>query len=121
MFYSKIKATKYRHLIKRLFPEYKGRTFILTEARCTRISDYWSEGHRAYPRLFNPQTGLPLALSVSQHPAFRQQTQNNPFNQIMGDLDLSPDLGLIEHVYSGTRQHIRIVLHPDTPKEDWIS
>ena len=115
-FYAKVKATAKRSLLKRLFPNYRGRTIILVDGESAPISDYWDEGSRAYPRLIFLRTGIDADLNR----LMTQQIQGNPYGARMGNVPLVPGMGLIEHVYSGTRQYLRVTLHPDEDKAEWI-
>lgn len=118
MFYAKVKATKQLPLLRRLFPEYKGRTVILCDKETAPISDYWDEGHRAYPKTFVVTTGQYAPVHWDHN--FTMQTQANPFYLRTGTLTLVPGIGLCEHVFSGTRQYLRVTLHPSEDKGPWI-
>ena len=99
-----------------LFPSYKGRTVTLQTADSAHISDYWDEGSRAYARAFNPVTGY----GIDGLPGFDQQTSNNPHGARIGSMPITPDVGLMEHVYSGRVNYIAVTLHPDSDWKAWI-
>ena len=118
MFYAKVKASKQLRALKGMFPSYKGRTVVLRSGETARIHDYWDEGCRAYPVLFE--------IGTLRHPAgdlwgrlFTQQPM--PYSgMVAGSLRLEPGIGLAEHVYSGSRQYLRVTLHPSEDKSEWI-
>jgi len=118
MFHAKVKASKFLPILKRLF-DYKGRTVYLCEGETAHISDYWDEGCRAYPVLFNPITGMRLLNQWEL--LFKRQEENNPYHADIGTVTLEPGIGLAEHVYSGTRQYLRVTLHPTEDRTEWLS
>lgn len=116
MFHAKVKCSKYLSSLRAFFPQYKGRTVILVEGETAHISDYWSEGHRAYPRVFDLMT----MRGTDMEPWFKRQQQGNTYGANIGEVTLAPGIGLVEHVYSGIRQYLRVTLHPSDDKGDWI-
>lgn len=124
MFHAKVRAKAKLPLLKRLFPTYKGRTVYLCEGETCQITDYWDEGSRAYSMLFDPYSPTGGALSLMTWPRlFSQQVAGNPYHATMGSLTLEPGIALAEHQFSGTRQYLRVTLHPvdfARLKGEWI-
>ena len=119
MFHAKVMAKRQLPLLKR-WHSYNGRTMYLCDGESAHISNYWNEGNKAIPVLFNPHTMQPFA-SFDKY--FTRQTIGNPYNAEMGTLKLEPGIALVEHVYSGIRQYLRVTLHPAdfaALKSDWI-
>lgn len=123
MFHAKVRAATQLPMLKRLFPSYKGRTVYLVEGESAHIHDYWDEGSRAIPMLFHPTVGRFLSCAQQWNRLFTLQVQGNPYNACMGTLKLESGIALCEHVFSGTRQYLRVTLHPidfAQLKQDWI-
>jgi hypothetical protein len=117
-FYAKVRAKLQLPKLKALFPDYRGRTVVLTEGETVRISDYWDEGHRAYPAVVYLE-GMKRVYAWPDED-FTLQTQGNPYHARMGTLTMRPGRALVEHVYSGTRQYLRVTLHPSEDRGTWI-
>lgn len=119
MFHAKVRAAAYLPILKRWFG-YKGRTVYLTEGETAHISDYWSGGSRAIPQMFVISNDGTRIVPTDMLDKFEQQEQGNPYHQNIGTLRLAPGFGLAEHVFSGTRQYLRVTLHPSDDKSRWI-
>lgn len=116
MFYAKIKASKQLPILRRFFG-YNGRTLVLTEGETARISNYWDDGCCAYPQAFSVETLKPADDYFNEN--FTPMPM--PYGGMQaGSLKLSPGYGLVEHVYSGQRQYLRVTLHPSEDRSDWI-
>ena len=113
MFHAKVRAQTQLPLFRRWFG-YKGKTVYLVEGETAHISDYWDGGCRSYPRMFSLVTMAQVSMEIEL------QSQGNPYGLTIGTVQLTPTIGLVEHVFSGTRQYLRVTLHPDTPKGEWI-
>ena len=107
MFFEKVRLTpKGRQLVKRLYPEYRGRKYYLTATdRPVSLNSHWDNGHRDYIKVVSsdgkvksvPQTGTPFDGPLSRPP----------------ELTLDSDTVLVIHTYSGTSQYIHFKIHPD--------
>lgn len=116
MFYAKVRAKAQLPRLRDMFGSYKGRTVVLTEGESAHIHDYWDEGNRAYPQLFDVATLRPVPWESG---TFEQQAM--PYvGMRAGNLRLTPGIGLAEHVYSGIRQYLRVTLHPADDRSTWI-
>lgn len=100
-------------IVRAAYPSYRGRRPVRVEKRSKyRVADYWSEGSRTYAQFMHLPT---RRLLQPEQMGYEHQTQNNPFNQRIGYVTLTPDTAVVEEsIFRSKSMGIRIYLHPDT-------
>src|SRR5574337_1430623 len=116
MGYSRNMSNEYKfsqvaRLVQAAFPGAKSRRPVRVEARETYfVSNYWDGGSRDECVVLNAKTLASVSLSEA---GYVHQTRNNPFNLAIGELKLSPEFIVVEHVYfCGKDRGYRIYVHP---------
>ena len=95
-----------KEMLKRCYPEYRGRRITLVERDSYQMSNYWSEGSRSYVVAYDIAT-----LKVTQpHTA-----TSNPFEGVAHTtIEIPFGVALVEHRYIGDYQAIRVIVNGDT-------
>lgn len=73
-----------RQIIKRCYPNYKGRKISISDNMPSRVSSYWDGGSRTYYKFYQPSTDKLIDVG-SNHPWFESHKPSE-FNK-----DLLPD------------------------------
>lgn len=104
------KFSQVSKLVQAAFPGAKSRRPVRVEARDTyRVSNYWDGGSRDECVVLSVATGRPVSLEQA---GFVLQTQNNPYRALIGDLKLSAEFIVVEHViFCGKDRGYRIYVH----------
>lgn len=110
------KDERVARLIKATFPGWKGRRPVKVYSKLQyHLSDYHNGGSRDYAEFVNVRTGQHVNLDSLN---YEHQSQGNPFNLRIGNVELTPEIAVVENViFCGKDLGIRIHLHPDTYKE----
>lgn len=106
-----VKFSEVQKLVRVAFPGAKSRRPVVVEGRETyRVRDFWDGGSRCECVPISRVTGQVLDLIQV---GFRMQTMGNPFNQNIGEITMTEDFIIVEHVIScGKDKGYRIVTHP---------
>jgi len=104
---------KVADIVRKTYPQYRGRRPVKVQSRERyRVADYWSEGSRTYAQFMHLPT---RRLIQPEQMGYEQQKMNNPFNQRIGSVTLTPDTAVVEEsIFRGKSMGIRIYLHPET-------
>lgn len=114
MQHNRLEFSKKSHEVKRFIPaSYRGRRKVKVVARETvRVSNFWDGGSKDTTTVHDFATGRQLDLAQA---SFKRQTQNNPYNQDIGEITLTPGVCAVEHsIFCGKDMGYRIYLHPET-------
>lgn len=95
-------------LVKRLFPNYKGRKYsLITLEEKTLDGTYWDSGSRSYYVGLNLATGQVGHLTLNTNPPqFGGKAEGTV-------VPLTRELAIVEHRFFGQYQRIVFYVHPD--------
>ncbi len=109
----KLEFSKKASEVRRFIPaNYKGRRKVKVMARKTvRVSNFWDGGSKDTTTVRDFATGRQLDLEQA---SFKRQMQNNPYNQDIGEITLTPNVCAVEHsIFRGKDMGYTIYLHPE--------